>query len=965
VAAARETRQQVAILSSKDPARCRPIGRKCVMTAPLTSEMTTFTLDNMGRYLCNTLQEAVDSTGRNVAGRTRGFDVIVVGGGSFGSTVANGLFMRDATRSRRILVLEQGPFILPEHVQNLPFMGGDPAFTVPWVVRPGSDLGYAGLQYGVGGRSLTWGGWSPELLHDEPAGADEGVTPQGNDEMAGWPATVVADLQDRYFDEAGEQTGVNATNDFIHGPLHQALRQMLFAAVSAGGAPFASLPLTALRNHPVVRAFRLRNGRAPTDAELLAFLTLQLAPGAAPPPRADLLNLLKVEAPLAVQTATEPGLFPVNKFSAVPLLVQAARAAASETGGVGADADARKRLMVVPRCQVLELVTETQPDNWVRVAGVRVRDSGGIERVVSLASPTADGRQGVAVIALGTIESTRLALTTFSASLGWRAAQRMGKNLMAHLRSNVTIRVPRAAIAAALPALPPQALRALQVSALFVKGKTSVGGVDRYFHLQITASGLGRFGNNSEAELFKKLPSIEQLTAMLQADDQSVVITLRGIGEMTPRNPDSVVALATTPSDFENGRPRAFVDIGDSRQPAGGSPQTQADRQVWQAMDAFTDHVALIFASGGPFEIIMASGGRTIPVPANATVADLAALHPHADRRDRLGTTHHDAGTLWMSDDPATGVTNDFGRIHDTTNCYVAGPALHPTSGSPNPMLTGVALARRTVTLLTDNVLPRPTVFAPTAPWRALFDGTARSFNTDWARTSPDTSNGFALIDGEIVTLGSGDFGLLYYAREAFDDFTLRVEFRIVDPGNHNSGILVRFRDPAADPTPVIAQRIRDAGEADSFGRNRAWGAVHSGFEVQIDDFGRGDPRRDFYGIRPEPDGLRKNRTGAIYKIPAADPLPAGGLDAATQVYQAGPALIPGRWYQYEIDARGDTYTVDLTDLDTGGRTRTSTFTNTDVDRGIAGSGGQPAGYIGLQSYSNAPIAFRHISINS
>jgi choline dehydrogenase-like flavoprotein len=209
------------------------------MTAPLTSEMTTFTLDNMGRYLCNTLQEAVDSTGRNVAGRTRGFDVIVVGGGSFGSTVANGLFMRDAARSRRILVLEQGPFILPEHVQNLPFMGGDPAFTVPWVVRPGSDLGYAGLQYGVGGRSLTWGGWSPELLHDEAAGADEGVTPQGNDEMAGWPATVVADLQDRYFDEAGEQTGVNATNDFIHGPLHQALRQMLFAAVSAGGAPFA------------------------------------------------------------------------------------------------------------------------------------------------------------------------------------------------------------------------------------------------------------------------------------------------------------------------------------------------------------------------------------------------------------------------------------------------------------------------------------------------------------------------------------------------------------------------------------------------------------------------------------------------------------------------------------------------------------------------------------------------------
>src|SRR5262249_56264929 len=124
----------------------------------------------------------------------------------------------------------------------------------------------------------------------------------------------------------------------------------------------------------------------------------------------------------------------------------------------------------------------------------------------------------------------------------------------------------------------------------------------RYFQLQINASGLGRFGNNSEAELFKKVPSLEQLTALQQADDNTVVITLRGIGEMTPHNPDSFVDLAKTPSDWENGRPRAFVDIGDSRQPTGGSPQTQADRVLWDRMDAFTDEVALIFANGQAFE---------------------------------------------------------------------------------------------------------------------------------------------------------------------------------------------------------------------------------------------------------------------------------------------------------------------------------------------------------------------------
>jgi len=189
------------------------------------------------------------------------------------------------------------------------------------------------------------------------------------------------------------------------------------------------------------------------------------------------------------------------------------------------------------------------------------------------------------------------------------------------------------------------------------------------------------------------------------------------------------------------------------------------------------------------------------------------------------------------------------------------------------------------------------------------------------------------------------------------------VQFRIFDPVNHNSGVFVRFRDPMADPTPVIAQRIRDAGDAGLFGRNRAWSAVHSGFEVQIDDLGRGDPGKDFYGIRPEPDGLRKNRTGAIYKIPAADPLPAGGLEAATQTYQPGPPLLPGRWYEYEIDVRGNDYTIDLADLDTAAHTRTTVFQNTDAARGVAASGGQPAGYIGLQSYNSAPVAFRRIAL--
>ena len=293
------------------------------MAPLLGSETTSFTLDNMGRYLCNTLQEALDSAGQTIGDRRREFDVIVLGGGSFGALVANGLFMKDATHSRRILVLEQGPFVLPEHVQNLPWMGGDPGYRVPWVTRPGSDLGYSGLLYGVGGRSLTWGGWSPEMLHDAV-----------NDETRDWPASVVTDLTSHYFLDAGDQIGTNSTNDFIYGPLHVAMRQQLFDGIRAGSGsngPFANLTLAALPDAAPVRAFPRRNNNQPAgDDDLRAMLGIK--PNGLG--RNDLLDLMKLEAPLAVQSRAEPGQFPTNKYSAVPGLIRSVRLAGTEADGI-------------------------------------------------------------------------------------------------------------------------------------------------------------------------------------------------------------------------------------------------------------------------------------------------------------------------------------------------------------------------------------------------------------------------------------------------------------------------------------------------------------------------------------------------------------------------------------------------------------------------------------------------------
>jgi len=132
---------------------------------PVNVQETTFTLDNMGRFLCNTLQEAQDSAAFQVAGKPRNFDTIVIGGGTFGAAIAASLLFADTTHSRRILVLEAGPFALPEHNQNMPYQGGTPDFRKPWDSHPA--LAYQGLLFAVGGRSLAWGGWSPQMLAAE------------------------------------------------------------------------------------------------------------------------------------------------------------------------------------------------------------------------------------------------------------------------------------------------------------------------------------------------------------------------------------------------------------------------------------------------------------------------------------------------------------------------------------------------------------------------------------------------------------------------------------------------------------------------------------------------------------------------------------------------------------------------------------------------------------------------------
>jgi choline dehydrogenase-like flavoprotein len=816
------------------------------MASSKVPQFTDFTIDILGRYMCNGLDEALHSIDKNAQrpdgspqSDARPFNAIIIGGGSFGGVLAQHLLYADKTNSYRILVLEAGRHALSEHFQNLP-LNGQPGevWGLAWRSDPSKDLRFPGLAYCVGGRSVFFGGWSPRLLDQEMPPAQ-------------WPANVVTDLKTKYFDQAAKQIGTDSSNDFIDGSLHRALRQMLRTGITAQPVRHA-IPLNELPLH-------LSNGG-----------------GTAP-------DLLKLEAPLAVQGRPPlPGFFPINKFSSVPLLMEASRVAQVRSGGD----DVKKRLMIVSDVHVTRLVTAQQNGTTV-VTDVLLKQFG-VEHSVPVPE------NGVVIFALGTIENARLALTSFP---NLANTNLIGENLMGHLRSNLTIRIPRASLPTGLPT-------ALASSALFLKGRFEHAPNDfSYFHLQITASGLDRPDTNSEAELFKKIPEVELIDALKLSNDDNVVITIRGIGQMMPLNPGSKVTLSGELD--EHNMPRAFVDITASSR----------DQDVWNAMDEAADDVALVFANGQPYEIFEPPQAPVKIIHTVAANTVPSTVLPFAKRRDRLGTTHHEAGTLRMGTNANASVTDGDCRFHDVGNTYVVGPALFPTIGSPNPMLTGTALAQR----LGDHLVKSPPVADP--GFTFLFDGMSPSswhMSTITNQPGRDNPGRFHVVDGGLESAPGNDLGL-FYTKVPFDNYILKLEWltwRLDD----NSGIFLRFPD------------VNSKGY-----NNTAFVGVDFGFEVQIDALGRGDP----------PPGqnvdAKFRTTGAIYNI------------ASQTLDESVVANGPGQWNEFEIHVKNHQFTVFL-----NGQQKTD-FVNADVNRG------QPTvdfRFIGLQTHTGH-VLFRKIQIKA
>src|SRR5262249_28963770 len=303
------------------------------------------------------------------------FDAVVIGAGTYGAYCVEKIWRRGG----KVLVLEAGDFLVSEHTQNLTDVG----VVAPRAVLPGTpesritrnvvwgnswtgDQITPGQAYCVGGKSLFWGGWSPRLTDDVLQDFPSGARDYLKRNYQAMEVQLgVKELQRGNPD----LNAADVSTDFIDDKATDNLTFILRKRIDAK-----------------VAGIRI-NGQRVLEASK--------------------------PAPLAVEgQAPSSGLFSFDKFSSVPILTAALR---EDIGRSNGD-DANRRLFLIPKCHVRRLNT----------AG------GTVDRI----DVFVDGRfQPLSIppttrviLALGCIESTRLALESFP-------TPQMGRNLMAHLRT--------------------------------------------------------------------------------------------------------------------------------------------------------------------------------------------------------------------------------------------------------------------------------------------------------------------------------------------------------------------------------------------------------------------------------------------------------------------------------------------------------------------------------------------------
>ena len=819
-------------------------------------QRTTFSLDVLGRFICNTWEEATANPD---------FDAVVIGAGMYGGYCAAKLFSESGVAGRtpiRVLVLEAGPFLVHEHGQNIPELGlGNPFRPVVdpfspeaaktrhlvWGVGWRGNTGFPGTAYCVGGKSLYWGGWCPRLTDKDlaqwPAGIRDYLTSPprfGTNLPNRLPSQARADV----YEAVEFEIGVKPPDDFVFDPVAGPTEQP--GALGLNAALGARL------------------------AEALAALRAQ---------GEQRLALQPQSPPIAVQTQSfVSGVFSPDKFSSLTLLMAALRVARGQP-------DVAARLFLVPNAHVSRIAVPDIERDGVTSRGFR---ASGIELFVDGQRRFLPVKPSCAIVlAMGCIESTRLALECFPTEPEMPANERIGRNLMAHLRFDFPFQVDRAAFGNWVLAHTGKRLRdELQTASFHIQGDTAAG----RFHFQVY--GTGDNSGNPEGLLYRMIPDREVAQRLAGMQNPGVInLVIRACGEMVGDRAAPVHAPQSSWIDLAGeidrdqlfDHRRAFVHYADQGQAA-----------MWGHMRRAAEKLA----------------------------QELGALSLPFEDRHEVGSTWHDAGTLFMGDDPAASVTDELGHFHHLANIACVDQALFPTVGSANPVLTGLCLARRVAETIVDRRMSTADLAAQevAAEKAQGFEFLLEGSNAGrWQPSHPRLVAGRPpLIAGGTIVEVHGDAGdgvLFFDGPQPLQDFELRLQWKAFLGGDGdltaNSGVFLR----APRPPPEI-----DAA-----------GFYDLCAEVQIDDTGYDNLRHRF--------GSPLHRTGAIY-----------GRHPARCAVQKLPSSdgSNGYWNEFRIIVQGARLTVRLNGL-------------------LTSEGDLPPewvrpGFIGLQ-YHTGKVQFRQLRI--
>ncbi|MBI5549387.1 MAG: DUF1080 domain-containing protein, partial [Deltaproteobacteria bacterium] len=186
-----------------------------------------------------------------------------------------------------------------------------------------------------------------------------------------------------------------------------------------------------------------------------------------------------------------------------------------------------------------------------------------------------------------------------------------------------------------------------------------------------------------------------------------------------------------------------------------------------------------------------------------------------------------------------------------------------------------------------------------------LFAGNAESMQA-WKKVG---AGELELRDQELQLRPGRERGLAYYRGRRFDDFKLKLQYRL-EGSDPPPSAAIRFLDPE-QPVPDR----KDPSRKETYD-NQAFVAAHTGFEVLM-------------GSGPT------GKAGTFAGVPVGD-------EAGKQRQPQEAELRSGDWNELEIEARGSDYAVHLNGVET------ARFTNSDAERGKPANAAPEAGYVGV-----------------